>query len=379
MSYEFKEKLQKYERGELTDLEIQQVEADIEKAEVYQQFLNDMLESTGTVSESTDQLVKKGKRRSRVGNLAWTLGGLLILFIIANIITVLYFGNGDDSRIGRYSEAMQVGFAMTTPNVSARSGGTNISFPTADFEWQIMRQIGDDRLVEGRIHGGFFFSRPNISIERNINNNWTTILFPDDEDANEYQDLSGFDRLEQLPDGTMAELYLSFTELVNMAEVFERFRSRDVDLRWMGIDAGPNYWNENRVVLGIPHDGFGLNQDMEWFEEDDPVRTGLFTTTTGRSGMRVHAQPYGDIDFREGEFLNALEIMENHSNISRQFLWHHDLSDVRQYIEENGIQIVGVVITGPTTELRTFVDESWINHAMLGEVRFLNWTTHDWE
>jgi len=61
--------------------------------------------------------------------------------------------------------------------------------------------------------------------------------------------------------------------------------------------------------------------------------------------------------------------------VTRQFLSHSrsNFDESVAFIHENGIQIIGVLITGPRNELLGLEGEPWIQQARVGEVTFLNW------
>ena len=379
MSQEFKDQLKKYQEGTLPEEERLALEADIEKAEIYQDFLSEMLTAEGESPVSDHgKIIKKGRRKSRYANVFYTLAALAVLYLVGNILTMLYFGTGELSRSEQYMEALKVTVAATMPGVSISSGGAQISFPAGVvFEYQQQRQLGGEFISDGFVSGNFSFNRANIRVDHPFLGIRGQLLLPDPVTSWEihpYQDLSAFDRLEQLPDGTMAEMFISFTELMKMEEVFEHFSQWDIDLRWMGVDTGSDRWGERyEVQFGMPHDGFQLERDLVETESSSE-RIGLFGRASYRSFMRELAQPFQDVAFREDEFLAALEIMADFPRISNNAaLTWADPGEALAYVEEHGIQIAGVLITGPTPELRALQGEPWINHAFLRDVAFLNW------
>nr|WP_279615497.1 anti sigma factor C-terminal domain-containing protein [Paenibacillus typhae] len=50
-----------------------------------------------------------------------------------------------------------------------------------------------------------------------------------------------------------------------------------------------------------------------------------------------------------------------------------DLEESLSYIEKNGVQLYGVVVTGPVKELLELQEDAWISHIRIGEVRLWNW------
>lgn len=373
MSEELKNKLKAFAEGTLSQSEHQRMEEELEKAELYHQYLDEILgENTIPEPDYNKKIVKNGKRRARFSNVASTLGILLSLYVLASILTAVFFTVGSPNRLERYREALNVSVLATLPNTRLSSGGIRVHFPAgAEFDFDLEKPVGHEIIPQGRIHGNFFYFQANVLIDRPFSSNPLTIMHPDLNDADEWQDFSGFDRLHQLPEGTMGEMAISFTEFLSMKEVFTLFKDRDIDLRWMGIDSGNHSWAE----VGIPHDGFWLDRDLELVERSYERRFG-FSRVVGSLHTRFIAQPFQDIEFREEEFRQALEIMEKYPAISRNFLFSTPPSQILGYISENGIRIPGVIITGPTPELLALEGEEWINHAQLGDVTFLNWPQH---
>lgn len=46
-------------------------------------------------------------------------------------------------------------------------------------------------------------------------------------------------------------------------------------------------------------------------------------------------------------------------------------------MKENGVNMFGVVVTGPTREILKLKDEQWVGGMKVGEVRLWNW--HQYE
>ena len=378
MSGNFKEKLHQYAAGTLPENQTHEIEDAIDKAEIYNEFLNETMENK-IPSISTKSIINKGKRKSRRNNVLTTLLSLFILFILGNVFTAIFYSIGSPNRLERISEAIQVSKLATMPNISIGSGGTQVGFPFGlRFDYALYRPIGNDRNFIGRLHGNSNLIGSNIFTDMQSTYHFHGLMHPENIGLKDgFQDLSGFDRLHQLPEGTMAEMSLSFYDFVLMDEVFDRLRDKDIDLRWMGVYTEFNEsWNMTEI--GIPHDGFWLNQDLEVLETTYYGR-GIFRRQIGSFSTRDIAQPFQDVAFREREFLSALEIMnQNPSIVSASLSPRFNISEMIDFFETYGILITGVIITGPRSELLALEGEDWINHAILGDVNFLNWTTSEW-
>ena len=53
------------------------------------------------------------------------------------------------------------------------------------------------------------------------------------------------------------------------------------------------------------------------------------------------------------------------------------LEDRIAYMKENGVNMFGVVVTGPTKEILKLKDEQWVGGMKVGEVRLWNWHPYE--
>lgn len=380
MSERFKKKLQAYTEGQLSEQEHQEMEAELEKMEIYQEYLNEMTGTTEETSLIEQKAVKRGKKKSLMANVFNTIGAFIAIAMISSLITNLYFGIGSNTRSEQLREAVEVAVLTTMPNMSTNgvSSATTLWLQLYQ-DTRLVRTLGNERLDIGELSMRHdVFSRVNsFHLPWEARNNVPFIQYPSDEN-NPSWSLSAFQQLEQLPEGTMMELYLSFDRTMSMEEVFDLFRGRDVDIRWMAVERGLPL--AGRLIiggsqLGIPGDSYLLRRHWT-IEEMEPVQQGAWTIT-GSSSFIESPQPFEGVEFREMEFLQALEIMQQHPQVTRNFYWDNFDESVA-HIHEHGINIFGAVITGPRNALLQLRDEDWIEWAEVGQVEFLNWGNH-WE
>jgi len=363
MKEDFKNKLEQYQNGNLPETERQDMEEKLTELELYQQILNDIMDDSEPTVMEEKKIIKRGKRKSWFANVFGTITALLGLWIGGMILSGFYY---TPERSERYREVISIAVQATIPNV--RMGGSGLSFMNpfiGNFRADLQRVIGNDFIHIGELEGNFFFSNFNRAgdLPISLRDNAPFIRFPEFVEPHQTPD---FTRLEQLPDGTMAELYISFPDYKTMDEVFELMRGRNLSLRWLAVDTGGNkdMFTSGIARLGIPHAGFWLQQDFQLMSQEQN------TTLAMHRGLEI----LGDVEFREEEFLTALKILQVHPRIwNNVALWQVDLDSAITHIKENGIKIAGIVITGPTPELLTLQDEPWIGEIQVGEVTFLNW------
>ena len=375
MSEDFKKKLQQYRDGTLSEHEYESIEAELEKVEIYQQFLGEMMDEERNAPVLEKKLVKQGKKRSLVANVFSTVTLLFGVWIVGMILSGLYYGWNGMDRMENTQEALQVAIQTTLPNVQTESFATESTSPFRMRQrTHLIRQIGNDRIDLGELTAHYLFTRLNVVSELplSMRSNSPSFMTPtgDPVEAEErFWNVEGaFIPLEQLPEGTMAELYLSFTQTMTMEELFELFRGRDLEINWMAVDIGSESGGFS-TRIGIPGESYLLRSN---FETVSSTSEGRITTNLS---FISHPERFGDVAFRESEFLTALAIMQAHPSITRHFFRSPELTfdEAVEYIHKNGIYIYGAVVTGPRNDLLELRNEEWIAHAQVREVRFLNW------
>jgi len=362
----FKEKLKEYGEGQLPESERQEMEAELEKVEIYQQYINDMLGASpeNHVPLNEKKLVRRGRFKLLWHSLLSTLIILILGYWGLRGIGHFYFS---EERLNTAVESTRLALAVTRPNTVlfgpfswnerqlfsiqqthglSRSIG-NEFLPSQEFtlNWNLFQQPTFQYPIVNQSHSGFIIDPDSPGA------GYVDMFFPNAEIIR---------RLEQLPVETMGELSISFSERKSMEETFQLLEGRDINLRWMAVHSriDDNFhiaWGGDAATLGIPHHDWPLG-----FWEG-----------------RRELTPLGDIDLREQDFLWTLNYLkENWFYIENLMprLQHQGIEATINYIEENGIQIFGIVITAPTSELIAILDEPWVGGAQMGDVTLMNWT-----
>ena len=403
MSEDFKRKLEQYEEGTLSEQEQLEMEAELEKMETYQTYLDEIMKDKEMVEGNRldeRKMIKKGKRKSLIVNVSNTIFAFIGLYLIGFIISGFYYNSGNPNRFDRYREAIEVSVAATMPNVSVRGGGMDVNRPfMMTIQSEFTRQVGSENYFIGGLEGRFFFSNFHLTsgIPRSMRMNPPRITYPINLEAPEdwfkchegsdcerelaeailwhEWNLRGeaFNQLENLPEGTVAEVFISFDEFMTTEAVFRLFEDREMELRWLAVESS-NAHEWNNASVGFPYEGFSLREDHIITNE---TRGGLFNSLTGWGSEWHGFEPFGDEKRREDEFLRALKLMQRYSNISREFTWmlSLNLDETITHIEETGVRIPGVVVTGPTRELLALQEEPWVRQVEAGEVALWNWNS----
>lgn len=305
MSEDFKKKLQEYAEGNWPETEQVAMEAELEKSGAYRGLLDEMVQDG--VEKPLDKerkIIRKGRRKFLRLNVASVIASLLGLYFLGMMLSYLYYGGDVFGFMSEKREAIDVAILTTQPNIRSNGGsaGHSSSF-RIDFTSQLIRTLGNEAIPVGEIDGYFLFSRMsgNTVFPPSL---WFTnrgISYPMEEvsaaDA-EWMTEPAFRHLHQLPEGTMAELYITFDQSRETEDVFALLRNRGIVLRWMAVatEVPEGEFFSGWADIGIPGDHYLLSHN--WVQ------------TSPNSGMIDSPDPLEAVEFREQEFLDALAIMQ---------------------------------------------------------------------
>jgi hypothetical protein len=76
---------------------------------------------------------------------------------------------------------------------------------------------------------------------------------------------------------------------------------------------------------------------------------------------------------RIDNFIDTLELLSRYKAAARAVIPSSTVKQTLNYIQNNGVQIYGMTITGPSKQLLKLKEEAFIAHIRLGEVRLWNW------
>jgi hypothetical protein len=404
MTEEWKKRWSAYVEGRLTDEEKKQVEEELAKLEAYQEFLEEELEkgqdeklnkkshrnsnssakgdSTGMNLSNT--LLRKAKWKARLQNALTAFAIFLLLMIFGSILTGAFYSWGEPNRMEIYQDVIRSTVAVTEPNIQFSSSGMNTTpWFTMRINAQLEKQIGDKLELVGEMSSSFLFNRLTSSERKWLvytPRNHPLFYHPEDDLGAPYSQ-STWSSLEKLPEGTVAELYLSLDRFYSTAEVLPLLEGKNFQPLWFAVDTGmeePYKTGDYRPVdepFGFPffpiwhHDDMLLNQLTVESKS-------FFSTVTIESRGSPPIEAYGSAEVREENFVKTLQLLTKYESIAKKVSRYHKLhlGERLAYIQEKGVRIYGVVVTGPTKELLKLKQEPWVRIAVLGEVRLWSWS-----
>lgn len=159
----------------------------------------------------------------------------------------------------------------------------------------------------------------------------------------EWQVLSG------LPDETVVEAYLSLSELKTIDELENLFPN--VDILWAAV-----------------HTGVEATNISESGDVVSPIGYPVWRDTSTWSPFKTDKK-------NEEVFIDILNFIGEHEELATAVSSAKNLAlkERTDYIKANGIEIYGIVITGPKTEVEALKQLSIIKSMKIGEVKLWNW------
>ncbi|AIQ45532.1 hypothetical protein R70723_06200 [Paenibacillus sp. FSL R7-0273] len=401
MSEEFKERLRKYSEGSLPEEERAEMEQELEKLEAYQSYLDELMEQEDKQSaqkaawnsgrmpaqgganpqlkkkkkaaSGEKRIIRRGKWKARISNTMTVLSAFLTITVISSIITAVYYSTGE--RGETYRDVISSAIAVSRPNTVVHLNSNAKTFFRMDYSGRLLKQVGSDQVDAGSYSTQMLFGLGGVGTY-----NWTDertsrqiFTYPQAGQSQGIDDSEQWERLAKLPEGTVAEAYLSLDQLYSTAELLRKLEPLDVLPVWFAVDDGIS--TANAVVtspLGFPYQPIWHAKDMT-VQSTTTEKRGWFGSVTSSSSSSPSVEAYGSSDLRERNFLDTLRLLKEYKLLSGNAGLFLDLDESLSYIEKNGIQVYGVVVTGPVKELLELQEDAWVSRIRIGEVRLWNW------
>ena len=381
MSNEFKNKLEAYEKGELGDSELVEFEKELEKLELYQEYLGENKPDKAKDSHINDKKVNKilrgSKWKARIQTALSALGIILVVTIISSMLTAGYYLWGTPDRGDVLRNIIDYTLTVTEPY--ADTGGTSSNskpFFGLEATRDLNKIIGNDTIKVGELTVNFLFSMMSFPEREYFDNelqNSSSFSYPGVKMGNQ----SDWNMLGKLPEGTVVSAYVSLAELTDTKQVFKLVEGKDLRLIWLAVDTGKE--GKKSRHEGIIFDPIGFPSSPIWHDDDmildsREVEKGLFSS-------RIISEGHSSPDYREGDqkiyhkqFFKTLNFLKQHEKKANKLVFEKlDLSKRIDFLEKNGVQHYGIVLTGPTKEVLKLQTEAWVGDIQVDEVDFWNW------
>lgn len=163
------------------------------------------------------------------------------------------------------------------------------------------------------------------------------------DNAKEWRVLAG------LPEETVVEAYISLDNLYQVEEVENEMEN--VDVTWAAI-----YTGMEETMLSADGDivspiGYPVQPDQTYWS------------------------PFRESTSHEETFLEMLKELKPYESIAEEVAAHKnlELKERIEYIEKQGFETYGVVVTGPKSEIESLRELDMVRYMKVGEVKLWNW------
>lgn len=378
MSDEFRRRLQDYEDGKLSEEEQIELEEELERMETYQAHLDEVMnKERGEIdhtrtSRNEAKIIKRGKWKARMN----TVFSVLVIFILVtwagNIFNSVYFGEGDPSRADTYGDVASFAIMVTHPNVSVHVTGSMAGYFSYEFTGEMKKQIGSERYTIGQFELPFRLGLPGILQMKWSDDHPKTGYFNSPDNPVDMDMQHDWNKLEKLPEGTVAETYLSFDQYFTTDEILKHFEGKNLEPVWFAVDAGQQ---ESYDPIGFPYQPMWHHDDLTIISHKEEKTR--FGKTVLQSGTYPAVDDYGSSELRNENFIKTLRLLRDYPTIASKVNPFVKFDQITEYVETNGVKIYGAVVTGPTKELLKLKKESWVKGIQVSDARLWNWMFTD--
>lgn len=356
---QFEKMIKEYKKGTLSEKENIKFEEELDKFDAYQDYLDDEDQITDAphnpitneASTPNSRLMKslnKGKRKAIFTNAVITLSLILMILPICAVFTFTYYGYGiKDSHGNRFLEVVEDTIAITEPNtlVDISNVRDEIKLFSMTGHFDLYKQIGhQESYIRTEELTLWFNSIDQPKRIKKIKNEDKHFVHPNELTVSN-NDIKT--TLQNLPNGTVSEVYISLDSMYDEEEVKKLFDNIDLEILWYAVDTG----FENEVNGKAIYSPIGY-----------PAKPGNINSS------------FNDKEENQKQFLDVLDSLNEYEDWTEKIAINElNIKDKANYIQNNGIGIYGVVVTGPTKELLKVNDIKAVTSQYLGGVELWNW------
>ncbi|NJD03221.1 MAG: hypothetical protein FIA99_11670 [Ruminiclostridium sp.] len=402
MSEEFRKKIRDYMDGKLSIEEAAEMEKELEKLEDYQAVLDEQVnngapagcnnkksgeagnEGEMAMTKKEKRIIRWGKWKARFHNALVALAIILAVTILSGIITSVYYGSGTPSRATQFGDVVASAIAVTEPNISFGNNASIAGIFFMGMEGDLKKTVGVRDMTVGEMEVQFLFGQAGYpKIKWLLQDNSRQFAYPGTTQGN--ASAEGWKGLEKLPEGTVAEAYLSFDRLFETDDILQKFKDKDMTPLWFAVDTGAGSKAQAQGASDYPLLGFPyrpLWHYADWTfsnrkEEPWGKPWGLFGKKISQSVEAPEVDPYGSGALRNNNFIDTLKLLKQYESITRRVVKGQalKLKETIEYLEKQGVKIYGLAVTGPTVEILKLKGEPWISDVNVGEARLWDWNS----
>ncbi|PEI93466.1 sigma-M negative effector [Bacillus pseudomycoides] len=365
-----KELWKKYEQGTITAEEQEQLEEHIETCTTCEAHLDKLLAETEKVKKKLPPVshvqvpFRKIKWKHRLQILTFLLAVCMVIYMIGGVLSSIYFQVNNEQKLKEVRDLPALALEATIPNSRVTGGGTNVeAFFRTKGTINLVKTVGKGEFKLGTIQIDSFLS--SVQVEQTwADTAYQQNLFfvhPKTKQIEHFQEESKkvWETLQKVPDGTVAELAISFDKPYTLQELepllYSVFEAQEMPPTpvWYALDTGLEAASDDHPRLSS-FEVFGFPKDLHLHD----LETKQLKTTEEQviEMMRILSQ-------HEETVQRVAQRSNGELNLQKQY----------QYVKKNGVKVYGIVITGPSKELVKLQNSPHVRDATLGDIEFWNW------
>lgn len=345
-------------------------EITLEEDSDYSVYLNRALtdyQSIHKLNESQERkIIKIAKFQAKVSTILIILAILLLVLPVLTLGSCLYYSGKKNLLLDIVSKTIYVTepntkLGMPNSKLIGQPIDKRIGIFSMDALFPTLKRIGKEDIRTGEYDVHFLMDQVskvkyNHLVEKPVPDVFDTsestgFLHPDEPMVfDQYRDL---EVLNGMTSGTVAELYVSFDKIISPDQVKDISTNLDIDIVWVVVDTGSSQKDDEGVFtapIGYP------------FQPDDDFWSPFFVST-------------GESTTNEERFISILNQLSENEQLATKVSRALSLSLPQRlaYIKEHGVQIYGMVVTGPVDELKKLETNPIIRTLKVEDSRIWNW------
>lgn len=300
--------------------------------------------------------VKRAINSSKWKLILSTITVILLIVPTCYMLTYGYYAFGTKSTT--LMDVASKTLYITEPNTTLEEMEFDMDFSlfSMNLSFEQYKQIGDDFYPAKHYDLQFVLNdlvekREDSKLEKVYPGNPTQtnqwIIHP--KQLSEFDNAKEWRVLAGLPEETVVEAYISLDNLYEVKEVENAMEN--VDVTWAAI-----YTGREETMLSSDGDvispiGYPVQPDVTYWS------------------------PFQESSSHEETFLEMLKELQPYEKIAEEVSAHKnlELEERIAYIEKQGFETYGVVVTGPKSEIESLRELDMVRYMKVGEVKLWNW------
>ena len=366
MNNEFKEKLQLYKDGKLSQNEVAEIEGELDKFTAMMDYLND--DDKAFLEELTQQIpadngeknnpTKLLKRRVNLriiltSTISVLIGLILFMFLYfttSKIVNSIFALDYKDTFVKRAAIVQLV--QMFHPQYESHGNSADISpFAQQNIHVFLNNTVGNTLIKETELTVKFSFGRP-IRSEVSVDSQ----LFPMEEfsmlDVDEANPISipDFTILEKAPQGTKAKIFIKFNKALTPQQLKEHFINQISTDKTVPLKFTP--------LAAMASDYILANPSYYSFTPFYPINKSTNNYAKYFEGTNLKQIGYESMDDQahSESFIGNLYLLKNNKKLLEVMYFddmfeNTNIEDTIKQVEKNGVKYVGMYISEDSKEL----------------------------